>query len=235
MEKLAALGRIPMFERVSKDVLEPLLDYFIVKTYARGQLLWCEGAPAQKFTFIASGQIKVSKIRRDGGETILGIFDDGDAAGQIAVFKRINYPATATALRDTVCLEIYRSHFFATLRKDSSLLESLIQGMMSRNHHLVRRVEELTTSSAEQRLAMLFSKFCEKVGQRTKSECGEIAIMIPLPLTRKDIADLINVRVETAIRMMSKWNKYGPVKTVGDGFIITNMAALKELSGETFS
>jgi CRP-like cAMP-binding protein len=176
------------------------------------------------------GKIKIVKYRPDGGETILGVFDEGDAVGHIAVFRRIPYPASAVALDDSLCLEIYRDHFFGTIQRNTQLMECFIQAMMERNYHLVRRLEELTTSSAEQRLAMVFEKFAEKLGQRRKDENGNMAIFVDVPLSRRDIADLVNVRIETAIRMMSRWNKEGPVQTLPNGFLITDPARLSEIA-----
>jgi len=230
MDKKEALLSLSMFEDVSPTVLEPLVNHFIVKRFERGDQLWREGDEAHNFTFIASGQVKVVKFRNDGRETILGVFDEGDAVGVIAVYQRMPYPASAIALSDTTTLEIYRDHFFGTLRREPQLLESVVLSMMRRNRDLVRRIHELTTSSAEQRLAMLFQKFADKMGVRRKLEDGEMGILVPLPLSRNDIAELINVRVETAIRIMSRWNKEGPVRTESDGFLITDPEMLAELA-----
>lgn len=230
MDKLDALQSMPIFENVSKDVLKPLVDYFVVKRFERGDELWREGSPAHNFVFLVEGKIKIVKYRPDGGETILGVFDEGDAVGHIAVFRRIPYPASAVALDDSLCLEIYRDHFFGTIQRNTQLMECFIQAMMERNYHLVRRLEELTTSSAEQRLAMVFEKFAEKLGQRRKDENGNMAIFVDVPLSRRDIADLVNVRIETAIRMMSRWNKEGPVQTLPNGFLITDPARLSEIA-----
>lgn len=229
-EKKEAVLSLPMFEDIDRAMLEPLIGHFILKQYERGDILWREGTEAHNFTFIVEGQVKVVKLRNDGRETILGIFDEGDAVGQIAVFQRMDYPATAIALADTVTVDIYRDHFFGTLRRSTELLESLVLAMMRRNRDLVRRVHELTTSNAEQRLAMLFEKLASKMGVRRKLDDGRMAIHVPVPLSRSDIAELINVRVETAIRIMSRWNKEGPVQTGDDGFLIVDPDALEELA-----
>ena len=228
--KIEALLDLPFFEGLSPKVLEPLAGHFIRKDFERGDYLWKEGQAAANFTFVLSGRVKVAKYRPDGGETILGVFDEGDAVGHVAVFRRIPYPAGAMALDDTVVLEIYRDHFFATLRSEPRLLESLVEAMMKRSHDLVQRIHELTTQSAEQRLAMLFHRFGEKTGRRQKLEDGRMGIFVDLPLSRSDIADLINVRVETAIRIMSRWNKQGPVRTQPKGFLIDDMEALEDLA-----
>lgn len=226
-EKLRLLRDQALFENIRPDVLDPILELFVPRALAKGETLWREGAPANKFTFMVRGKIKIVKYRADGGEAILGVFDEGDAVGQIAVFRKMPYPATAIAIEDGLCLEIFRDHFFGTLQKNEQLLGALIEGMMARNHDLVKRVEELTTSSAEQRLAMHFQALCEKHGRRTTLEDGRMGIALDLSLSRKDIADLINVRVETAIRLMSRWNKVGPVRTVHDGFLVTHCEMLE--------
>lgn len=231
MNKLEALLSVPMFEGISPDVLEPMVSHFISREYERGDELWKEGQQAHNFTFIIQGQVKVVKYRNDGRETILGVFDEGDAVGQIAVYQKMRYPASAVALNDTYLLEIYRDHFFGMLSEHRKLLEAVLNGMMLRNRDLVRRVHELTTGSAEQRLAMLFMKFSVKLGVRRKVD-DSIQIHIPIALSRSDLAELINVRVETAIRIMSRWNKEGPVETVEDGFLVVDSEKLEEPSNQ---
>lgn len=232
MQKLQTLRELTPFYEIPDEILDPLGTYFIPKSYERGERLWREGAKASNFTFIVEGRVKVVKFRNDGGETILGVFGDDEVVGQLAVYRQIPYPASAVALEDTVTLEIHRSHFFGTIQKNPRLLESLLENMMRRNHELVNRLHELSVASAEQRLAMLFLKFAESVGKRVRNDEEDMVVHIELPLTRSDIADLINVRVETAIRFMSKWNKQGPVRTESDGFVITDWDELEELAME---
>lgn len=228
--KIELLEHVPFFETVEPDLLEPMLNYFVTKEYERGEQLWREGSEANYFTFIIEGKVKIVKYKSGGEEVILGVFDEGDAVGHIAVFQRINYPASAVALDDTLCLAIHRDHFIGTIRNEPALLEGLLDSMMKRNADLVRRVKEVSTTSAEQRLAMLFEKFAIKTGMRRKLEDGTMGIFVELPLSRKDISDLINTRVETAIRIMSRWNKNGPVRTFDDGFLIDDMEQLERLA-----
>ncbi len=230
MEKIDALQELTLFHDIPRQVLEPLATYFIPKRYERGDRLWREGADACNFTFLVEGRVKVVKYLNDGGETIIGVFGPDEVVGQLAVYKEIAYPASAYALDDTFTLEIHRNHFLATIHDYPELVDGMLQNMMRRNHELVRRLHELSVSNAEQRLAMLFLKFAESVGRRVKNDEGQMVVHIDLPLTRSDIADLINVRVETAIRFMSRWNKEGPVRTDDRGFTITDQPRLQELA-----
>lgn len=232
MDKIEKLRVLPMFEATPASVLEPLAQYFIPRTYERGEMVWKEGSQAHNFTFVSSGKVKIIKYRNDGKETTLGIFAEGDPVGQIAVYRRIPYPASAVALDDTELLQIHRDHFFGTLKRNTDLLEATINAMMHRNAHLVRRIHELATDSAEQRLAMLFCKFAQKMGRRTRLDDDTMGIYVDVPLSRRDVAELINTRVETAIRIMSRWTKEGPVRTEKTGFLIVDHDKLMELANE---
>jgi CRP/FNR family transcriptional regulator, nitrogen oxide reductase regulator len=232
MNKLEALRDLTIFENISQEVLAPLCDYFVTRRFERGDYLWREGAKAVNFTFIVEGQVKITKYRADGREVILGVFGSDEAVGHLAVYNQIPFPASAVALEDTTVLEIYRSHFYSTIQRHTPLLEAIMRNMMQRNHDLVQRMHEVTVASAEQRLALLFSKFSESCGRRVKLDDGTWGVFIDMPLSRNDISDLINVRVETAIRLMSKWNKDGPVRTEKRGFTVTSCVRLEELARE---
>jgi CRP/FNR family transcriptional regulator len=55
-------------------------------------------------------------------------------------------------------------------------------------------------------------------------------VVIPMVLSRQEIADLLGTTIETAIRIMSRWQKEGLVETERSGFRIPNPAALSEIA-----
>ncbi len=230
MDKLAALRELALFENIDDATLKPLLDYFIVKRFERGDSIWREGATAVNFTFIVDGMIKIAKYRNDGREVILGVFGADETVGHVAVYSQVPYPASAVALEDTTVLEIFRGHFYGTIQRTPALLEAIMLNMMERNRELVQRLHEVTIASAEQRLALLFCKFSESLGKRVPLGDGRWGVFINIPLSRNDLSELINVRVETAIRLMSRWNKEGPIRTEKHGFTVTDPETLLALS-----
>lgn len=230
-EKLEAIRWFPFFEGIPDRILEPLEGYFIPKQLERGETLWREGNKASNFSFIVEGQIKIFKHRSDSREIILGLFEDGDPIGHVAVFEEMDYPATAEALDDSLVLQIHRSHFLGTLRREPKLMEAVLRNMMVRNFELVRRLHNVTVSSAEQRLALLFDKLAYSCGIRKKLDNGAVVIFVPMPLSRSDLAQLINTRPETAIRLMSKWRDEELVETLDDGFRILKPDELSEIAG----
>lgn len=232
-DKLETIRRFPYFGGIPDRVLEPLESYFIPKRLERGDRLWHEGERAVMFTFIAEGRVKVVKMRCDDKELILGLFEGGEPIGHIAVFEERDYPATAVALDDTVVLQIHRSHFLGTLRRESELSEAVVRNLMDRNFELVRRLHDVTVSSAEQRLALLFDKLMYSCGIRKQPDDGDTYVFVPMPLSRAELAQLINTRSETAVRLMSNWRGDDIIETVDEGFEIYKPEELRERSGAT--
>jgi CRP/FNR family transcriptional regulator len=81
------------------------------------------------------------------------------------------------------------------------------------------------TGSVEYRAARLFSTLAQRAGQRRDG-----GIFVPLHLSRQEIAELVGTTVESAIRLMSRWQKEGVVETEPEGFLIRRIESLRELA-----
>ncbi len=225
--KQQLLRKLPIFEALSAERLMKVADHCIVRSLTRNEVLWREGDTAHSYAFIISGHVKICRLHEDGRETILGLFGEGEPVGHVAVYRSMPFPASAIALCDVCVVEIKRAHMSSLMREDPEMMEALLFGMMELARYLANRVHELTASSAEQRLALLFRTFSETIGVCQQGDNGKFNIKIPLFLSRQDVASIINTRIETAIRMMSRWDKESLMLTCRDGFIIMDLARLE--------
>jgi CRP/FNR family transcriptional regulator len=55
-------------------------------------------------------------------------------------------------------------------------------------------------------------------------------MFIPMPLSRQELADLSGTTIETAIRIMSRWQKDDVLHTEKDGFVVLDRPTLEELA-----
>jgi CRP/FNR family transcriptional regulator len=51
---------------------------------------------------------------------------------------------------------------------------------------------------------------------------------VPMPLSRQELADLTGTTIETAIRLMSRWEKADVLHTQKDGFVVLDRLALED-------
>jgi CRP/FNR family transcriptional regulator len=218
------LRKIPLFKRVAPGDRARIAAVAHLKRYSPGEAIFREGDPGDTFLTIVEGRVKVFKATPAGKEIILEIFGAGDPLGTVAVFENARLPASALALEATQCLAIAQRDFFQLLEQHPALVRGLLSGLTLRLAELTRRLAEMT-GRVETRFSRLFLKLADQIG---KSERG--GTFVAMPLTRQELADLTGTTIETAIRIMSRWQKDDIVHTEKDGFVILNRAELEETS-----
>jgi len=215
----------PPFRKLSADDRARLAPLVRVRDFARGESIFVEGSPSDRFYAIARGRVKVFKMTPAGKDVILEIFGVGDPLGAVAVYEGWPFPASAVALEDTTCLTIERQAFFTLLEQHPTLVRGLLLGLTHRLMELTNRLAELTGGRVEPRFARLFLKLAGEVG--TPAPGGTF---IAMPLSRQELADLSGTTIETAIRIMSRWGKDQVVLTEKTGFLIADRGALEALA-----
>lgn len=219
------LRRLPLFRRLTQDDRARVAALSRLVSYARGARIFDEGDEARAFLAIVDGRVKVFKATPAGKELILEIFGAGDPLAAVAVYENVPFPASAVALEDTTLLRIEQPEFFGLLEHHPALVRGLLSGLTMRLAELTRRLTDLTGARVDARFARLFLKLGEQIG---RSERG--GVFVPMALARQELADLTGTTIETAIRIMSRWQRDGIVQTEKDGFLIADRETLDQVA-----
>lgn len=219
------LRRMPLFRRLSGDDRSRIAASSRLVHYPRGTAIFAEGDAADAFLAIVEGRVKVFKSTPAGKELILEIFGTGDPLGAVAVYENAAFPASALALDDTTCVRIEQREFFQLLERHPALVRGLLSGLTLRLAELTRRLAELTGARVEARFARLFLKLAHQIGRTDRG-----GIFVPMPLSRQELADLTGTTIETAIRIMSRWQKEDVLHTDKDGFVLLDRATLEDVA-----
>ena len=221
----ADLAQVPLFKRVSPADRERLIPVSTIREYNRGDVIFHEGDPSDSFYVVLTGRIKVFKHGPDGHDIILEMFGPGGPLGAVATYESRPYPASAAPVEPSTCLLIPRDAFFELLERHPSLVRGLLSGLSLRLVELTTRLAEMTGGPIETRFARLFLKLADQLG---KKDGG--GTLVPLTLTRQELADLVGTTIETAIRVMSRWHKDGVLLTERDGFRLIDRDVLESLA-----
>jgi CRP-like cAMP-binding protein len=205
-----------------REALAPLCD---MRGYEKGETIFREGDPGDRIHFVFIGRVKIVKAG-PGRDLILEILGRGEPVGAVAAFERRPFPATAVALEACGILSIPERRFFDLLEKRPEITRRLFAGLTMRLMNLNRHLADML-GSVEYRAARLFLTLAAKMGQKRDG-----AIFIPVALSRQELADLIGTTIETAIRVMSRWQKDGVVETEKNGFLLLRPASLREISAQ---
>ena len=66
----------------------------------------------------------------------------------------------------------------------------------------------------------------ERIGRETKE-----GTLLPIQLTRQEVADLVGTTVESAIRVLSRWGRERILVTGEKNFVIPSRDRLREVAG----
>ena len=219
------LTNIPLFRRVSAEDRDRIAAVARVRHYDRGERVFDEGDPSDFFFVVVTGLIKVFKQAPNGGDIILEMFGPGGPLGAVAAYESRPYPASAAAMEPSECLLIPRQAFFQLLEQHPSLVRGLLGSLSLRLVQLTTRLAELTGGRVEVRFARFFLKLADELGRPERG-----GTFIPLPLSRQELADWTGTTIETAIRIMSRWNKDDVLRTEKDGFVLVDRPNLEALA-----
>jgi CRP/FNR family transcriptional regulator len=216
----AAIPILASLKAEDRAALSPLCE---LSAYEKGAVIFREGDPAERIHFLLLGRVKIVKTGPDR-DLILEILGPGEPVGAVAVFERRAFPASAVALEPSGILSIPEREFFQLIERQPEITRRLFAGLTLRLMAVNRRMADMT-GSVEYRVARLFLTLAERLGHKRDGE-----IFLPLPLSRQDIADLVGTTIETAIRIMSRWQKEGVVETDPRGFLVRDPAALRAIA-----
>lgn len=218
----AQLRAIPIYARLSDAELDMLAAVAKTRLLQHGDVLFEAGHPGDHFHMIVRGRMKICRVTPSGRELIMALLGPGDPVGAAVVYLERPFPARSEALEDTIVLSIPRDSFYALLDASPSMVRGVLLGMTLRLVELTGRLNQLAGTRVEPRLARLFLKLAERMGQETPA-----GIRIPMKLSRQELADLTGTTIETCIRTMSRWGHEGVVETLEDGFVVADPDALR--------
>lgn len=211
---------IPLLAALKADdraAVEPLCR---MRGYEKGETIFREGEPADRIHFVYTGRVKIVKAT-GAREIILELLGPGEPVGAVAAFERRAFPASAVAIEPAGLVSIPEREFFALLETRPAMTRSLLGGLTMRLVMLNKRLADMV-GTADARAARLFLTLAERLG--TPRDAG---IFIPLALSRQELADLLGTTLETAIRLMSRWQKDELVLTEKNGFFIPAIDRLR--------
>ena len=225
MDVAKALTHAGPFSHAPAAAIEDLAKVTVVRNYQREQELWRAGDPAGSFSVIYSGLVKIVRPLPNGREAIVGLFGPRESVGDVAVLQGIAFPAGAIVCSaSAVLLQIARNELLDQMKRHPGLALSINQSMGDRVHLLHEKIQILSAGGVDARLSSLLLDLAERFGDEFEDD----TVVIPIALSRQDLANLVSTTLETAIRTMSRWQKAGIVETNADGFVLRDMAKLRE-------
>lgn len=188
--------------------------------YAKGQMLFTEGATDGSVFAIRSGRIRISVVTPAGRNVVLGLVEPGAILGDLTAIDGRPRAATATALDVVEAFVVGADVFNTMLREVPGLAADLL-------HELAGRVRESSSLRADReagdltvRVARCLARLADRAVEF--SHGGPVTI----ELSQDDLAGLVGGTREEVNRAVSKLRSAGAVATTRGRIEVLDPAAL---------
>lgn len=219
--RLEKLGMVPFFQGLDMEVLQQVSKKFSASHFAAGQSIYNEGEKATLLRVVVYGAVKLSRYTEDGREILVDMLKPGEYFGSVNELGNDTYTETATAQSDSCILSIGNREFRSVLNANPSVALSVLDITAEKLNTAREQIHHLTTLSVEKRIAHVLMKLCEKFGEEKS-----VGILLQLPLSRKDLADMAGTSTETASRIMSRFQQEGLITSGRQWVAIKDMDSL---------
>ncbi len=193
--------------------------------YKARQIIFHEGTPALGFHIGCSGRIKLSKADSNGREQIVRIASAGEIIGEEALMDGQPYGATAEPLEDCHTAFIKRGDFLAFLNGGGGIASRFLLHFCRTLIETQGRLARMGLGDARARLAATLLDLTQRYGKPTKG-----GVNLDLELSRSELAAMVGLSPETAMRLLSEFKGDGLLRLDGRQIIILSRDKLAALA-----
>lgn len=190
----------------------------------RGQTIWFDGSQVDFFGIAGTGFVKMVKSSASGHELTHEIIGPGQVFGLLGTLDGGGCPLSARAVNNLWYLKLPKRDFAPIYERTQALQGFLIRRTTARLRQSQNMMAQLSGGSVESRIAAVLLMLAENYGH-----ASDAGLVIEVPLTRQDIAEMAGTTVESTIRTMSSWQKQGHVVTKAKAVTIVNQDRLIRL------
>jgi CRP/FNR family cyclic AMP-dependent transcriptional regulator len=196
-----------------KDNLESLTSGRNVNKYKKKQVIYSEGNRPTKLYYITKGKVKTYKVNADGKELIIGLYNEGDFLGYVALLEECAYKEVAEALEECELAIIPKEDFEELMHANRDVANKFI-GMLAKN----------ITSMEEQLLKMAYDSLRKKVADTLLTLHNKYNAAIDI--SRDNLATIAGTATESMIRTLGDFKSEKLIEIKAGSITILNMGKL---------
>jgi CRP/FNR family transcriptional regulator, nitrogen oxide reductase regulator len=223
----AFLKPVAMFASLDARALEDVKAAGHSRNVESGATFFREGDVASSFFVLMSGTVKLTQLTPEGHQVVLRLIGPGDAFGGVAALGGAAYPVTAEAVVVSSAIEWPGSVMAGLMERYPRLAMNALRFVAERLHELQVQYRQLATEKVERRVARALLRLVQQAGRRV-----EAGVLIDLPLSRDDIAQMTGTTLYTVSRILSQLEANGIVSAGRHRVVILKPHALLTIADD---
>jgi len=191
------LDSTELFAALPEDALEELRAQARVQTYARNEVLFRQGDPADDLFVVQDGRIAIAQQSGDGRESVVAVLEAGGLFGDLPLFDGAPRSADVRALTDTTVVALAYEPVRAVLQARPELLWVMVRMLAQR----LRATDEALADS-------VFLDVPARTAKRLLELAGD-ADRFTLPITQEELASMVGASRERVNKAISLFMRLG--------------------------
>ena len=184
-----------------------------------------QGDPASAFYLLIQGEAKLTQITPDGHQMLVRFAGPGEEFGVIAALSNAVYTLSVQAVEDCSALVWDGETVARMMECYPRMVLNVLNLVAGHYRRLLNRCQELATERVEQRVARALLRLARHAGQKV-----EDGVLIGLPLSREDLAEMTGTTLYTVSRILSRWEHQGLVESGRERVLVQDPHALVSIA-----
>ncbi len=205
-----------------EEILQKIKDHRSTNKYRKKQVIYQENNHPLRLYYVIKGKVKTYKTNDDGKELVIGLYNEGDFLGYIALLEGTTYKETAEALEETELALIPRDEFEELVNNNREVMHKFIQ-LLARN----------ITERESQLLGLAYNSLRKKVADTLLSLDRKFNPDrdpgFRIDLSRENLATIAGTAKESLIRTLSDFKDEGLIEISGGDITILNYKKIEQM------
>ena len=222
------IAHLPLFAGLKPEELEDILHEARSARYPKNSSIFAQGEDAHSFYLLLHGHVRAAKTTPSGEQIVVRYVAPGETFGLAMAIGLAQYPATATAVDDSVVLAWPTGVWPRLVERFPGLATNTLQTVGSRLQESHTRMLEMSTQQVEQRVAHALLRLAKQSGKKL-----DHGVEIDFPISRQDIAQMTGTTLHTVSRILSGWESQGLVESGRQRIILREPHKIFVLAGQS--
>ncbi len=225
-QHLLEMSTSSLFAGLSPQECAEIVSCARARTFARDELLFCQGQPVRNTILLQSGSVKHTQVGESGSEVLLRMSGTGEALHVQGDSGTCSHTCSARAMESCKAMVWESGRLQALMAQYPQIRQNVSTILAGRLRELEERFREVATEKVACRLALLLLRLIKQVGKPSQEG-------IQISLSREELAQMTGTTLFTISRIFSRWAEQGIVTPRREAVIVNDSRRLASVSDDT--
>jgi CRP/FNR family transcriptional regulator len=189
--------------------------------FKRGEVIRKEGEPIKSFLYLRRGLVKLYKTDKSGKDQILSINKPTDFINLLSIFSNSTYKYSISALEETHVCDVDLQALLNVLRMNSDFGMRVLNRISRISDEIIENRFEINQKQVKGRVAHILLFLADNIYKENSFR---------MPITRREVGELISMTTENTIRTFSEFKKDGIISIEGKVITIEDYDRLRNVN-----